>query len=66
MMAREMSQLEYLPLLGTRIASVTYAEAVELLIEKAAAGPAHAYASARANVHTVSMARRKRRTSGAC
>ena len=47
----------FLPLLGTRIASVTYAEAVESIIARAASGKAHAYVCA-ANVHSVSMARR--------
>jgi N-acetylglucosaminyldiphosphoundecaprenol N-acetyl-beta-D-mannosaminyltransferase len=52
-----MHSLQYLPLLGTRIASVTYDEAVSLIIERAATGRAHAYVCA-ANVHSVSMARR--------
>jgi N-acetylglucosaminyldiphosphoundecaprenol N-acetyl-beta-D-mannosaminyltransferase len=52
-----MHQLQYLPLLGTRIASVTYAEAVSLIIDRAAQGNAHTYVCA-ANVHSVSMARR--------
>ena len=54
-----MQKLQYLPVLGTRIASVTYDEAVALLIAKAAAGASHGYVCA-ANVHTVSMARRSR------
>ena len=45
-------------LLGTRIASVTYEEAVALIMEKAGAEQAHAYVCA-CNVHTVSMARWK-------
>ena len=44
-------------IIGTRIASVTYEEAVALILEKAAQSPAHSYVCA-ANVHTVSMARR--------
>jgi N-acetylglucosaminyldiphosphoundecaprenol N-acetyl-beta-D-mannosaminyltransferase len=49
-------ELQYLPLLGTRIASVTYDEAVACIV-------AHAEKSSRgyvcaANVHTVSIARR--------
>ncbi len=50
-------QPQFLPLLGTRIASVTYAEAVEQIVERAAPGKAHAYVCV-ANVHSVSMARR--------
>jgi len=54
-----MPAIEYLPILGTRIASVTYDEAVAFILEKAAAGPeAHAYVCA-VNVHTVSLARRE-------
>jgi len=52
-----MSDIQYLPLLGTRIASVTYAEAVEYILEYAEKKDAHGYVCA-ANVHTVSMARR--------
>jgi len=48
--------IQHLPILGTRIASVTYDEAVAAIM-RAAAQPAHAYVCA-CNVHTVSMARR--------
>jgi len=48
----------HLPVLGTRIASVTYDEAVALILDAAGRdAPAHAYVCA-ANVHTVSLARR--------
>ncbi|HEY3320033.1 MAG TPA: WecB/TagA/CpsF family glycosyltransferase [Planctomycetota bacterium] len=46
-----------LTILGTRVASLTYNEAVEAIMELAAPGPAHAYVCA-VNVHTVSVARR--------
>lgn len=52
-----MQHVDFLPLLGTRIASVTYAEAVALIIDRAAQNQGHAYVCA-ANVHSVSMARR--------
>jgi len=53
-----MPELVYLPILGTRIASVTYDEAVAFILDRAAGErPAHAYVCA-ANVHTVSLARR--------
>jgi N-acetylglucosaminyldiphosphoundecaprenol N-acetyl-beta-D-mannosaminyltransferase len=52
-----MPEIQYLPLLGTRIASVTYEEAVNRIIEEAEKPEAHGYVCA-ANVHTVSMARR--------
>ena len=50
-----MLPLQYFPLLGTRIASVTYDEAVSTILDRVAQG--HAYVCA-ANVHSVSMARR--------
>ena len=46
-----------LPVLGTRIASVTYDEAVEIILRRARAEQPNAYICA-ANVHTVSLARR--------
>ncbi|HYG76341.1 MAG TPA: WecB/TagA/CpsF family glycosyltransferase [Planctomycetota bacterium] len=53
-----MSQISHLPILGTRIASVTYDEALSFILELAARDPrAHGYVCA-TNVHTVSMARR--------
>ncbi|MCY3023512.1 MAG: WecB/TagA/CpsF family glycosyltransferase, partial [Planctomycetota bacterium] len=53
-----MEAIAHLPILGTRIASVTYDEAVAVILDKAEREPhAHAYVCA-ANVHTVSLARR--------
>jgi N-acetylglucosaminyldiphosphoundecaprenol N-acetyl-beta-D-mannosaminyltransferase len=52
-----MSDFQQLTILGTRVASVTYDEAVALLLARAERKPAHAYACA-VNVHTVSVARR--------
>ncbi|HYF50304.1 MAG TPA: WecB/TagA/CpsF family glycosyltransferase [Planctomycetota bacterium] len=49
--------IQQLPILGTRIASVTYDEAVASIIDAASAPAPHAYVCA-CNVHTVSMARR--------
>jgi N-acetylglucosaminyldiphosphoundecaprenol N-acetyl-beta-D-mannosaminyltransferase len=52
-----MSPVAHLPILGTRISSVTYEEAVSVILDKAEHDDAaHAYVCA-ANVHTVSMAR---------
>ena len=52
-----MPQVLYQPILGTRIASVTYDEAVALILDAAAgAEPAPGYVCA-ANVHTVALAR---------
>ena len=60
----ENRRLQELVILGTRIASVTYDEAVALIMAKAArAEAAHAYVCA-ANVHTVSMARRSEQYRG--
>jgi N-acetylglucosaminyldiphosphoundecaprenol N-acetyl-beta-D-mannosaminyltransferase len=52
-----MSDFQQLTILGTRVASVTYDEAVALLLARAERTSAHAYACA-VNVHTVSVARR--------
>ena len=53
-----MSPVAHLPILGTRISSVTYEEAVSIILDKVERDTAaHAYVCA-ANVHTVSMARR--------
>lgn len=53
-----MPAIEHLPILGTRIASVTYDEAVAAILERAEGEePARCYVCA-ANVHTVSLARR--------
>ena len=54
---RPMTACQHLPILGSRIASVTYSEAVEIILERAARPASHAYVCA-ANVHCVSMARR--------
>ena len=52
-----MQAIPHLPILGTRISSVTYDEAIQTIIEAAGRPMGHAYVCA-ANVHTVSMARR--------
>jgi N-acetylglucosaminyldiphosphoundecaprenol N-acetyl-beta-D-mannosaminyltransferase len=52
-----MANVRYQPILGTRIASVTYDEALAVIQEKARQAAAHCYVCA-ANVHTVSYARR--------
>lgn len=52
-----MSNFQTLTILGTRVASVNYAEAVNLILTRARQPAPHAYVCA-VNVHTVSIARR--------